>query len=582
MLNIILKYGIKEKKFTVRAAIYMLIGTIFSIFPYFFLYRMIDSLLNKGEISWNQAFSYIGGIFISLLLFGLLYTLGLKNSHIAAYNILKNIRTSLQQKLEKKPLGSIQELGTGNLKKMFVDDIDSMELLLAHALPEGIANSLVPILLYIAIFIVDLRLGLLSLITLPIGIWAMGTMFSVGTKYMNDYYMARVKMNNTIIEYINGMEVVKVFNKDMDSYKKYREDVINYRDFTLFWYGLCWTWMALYTVVLPALALFMLPVGAWMCMIGILSPSKLILALCLSFAVGVPLLKAMSFMGVIPQLAKKIESLEKMMDLKPLKQGDNAFAAKNFDIDFKSVSFAYKDTNVLQDINLHIKEGTMTALVGESGSGKSTLAKLLVHFYDVNEGSISIGGQDITSIDPKELNRQISYVAQEQFLFNTSLYENIKIGKPSASKEEVLEAARKAQCMEFLERLEKGIDTMAGDGGKSLSGGERQRICLARAILKDAPIIVLDEATAFIDPENEDKLNLAISEIIKNKTVIVIAHRLSSIQSAEQICVLSEGKITACATHDELIKDCSEYKALWDKSNEIKNWKVNTGGVEYA
>ena len=582
MLNIILKYGVKEKKFTVRAAIYMLIGTIFSIFPYFFLYRMIDSLLNKGEISWNQVFSYIGGIFISLLLFGTLYTLGLKNSHIAAYNILKNIRTSLQQKLEKKPLGSIQELGTGNLKKMFVDDIDSMELLLAHALPEGIANSLVPILLYIAIFIVDLRLGLLSLITLPIGIWAMGTMFSVGTKYMNDYYTARVKMNNTIIEYINGMEVVKVFNKDMDSYKKYREDVINYRDFTLFWYGLCWTWMALYTVVLPALALFMLPVGAWMCMIGILSPSKLILALCLSFAVGVPLLKAMSFMGVIPQLAKKIESLEKMMDLKPLKQGDNAFAAKNFDIDFKSVSFAYKDTNVLQDINLHIKEGTMTALVGESGSGKSTLAKLLVHFYDVNEGSISIGGQDITSIDPKELNRQISYVAQEQFLFNTSLYENIKIGKPSASKEEVLEAAKKAQCMEFLERLEKGIDTMAGDGGKSLSGGERQRICLARAILKDAPIIVLDEATAFIDPENEDKLNLAISEIIKNKTVIVIAHRLSSIQSAEQICVLSEGKITACATHDELIKDCSEYKALWDKSNETKNWGVNIGGREYA
>ena len=582
MLNIILKYGVKEKKFTVRAAIYMLIGTIFSIIPYFFLYRMIDSLLNKGEISWNQAFSYIGGIFISLLLFGFLYILGLKNSHIAAYNILKNIRTSLQQKLEKKPLGSIQELGTGNLKKMFVDDIDSMELLLAHALPEGIANSLVPILLYIAMFIVDLRLGLLSLITLPIGIWAMGTMFSVGTKYMNDYYTARVKMNNTIIEYINGMEVVKVFNKDMDSYKKYREDVINYRDFTLFWYGLCWTWMALYTVVLPALALFMLPVGAWMCMIGILSPSKLILALCLSFAVGVPLLKAMSFMGVIPQLAKKIESLEKMMDLKPLKQGDNAFAAKNFDIDFKSVSFAYKETKVLQDINLHIKEGTMTALVGESGSGKSTLAKLLVHFYDVNEGSISIGGQDITSIDPKELNRQISYVAQEQFLFNTSLYENIKIGKPSASKEEVLEAARKAQCMEFLERLEKGIDTMAGDGGKSLSGGERQRICLARAILKDAPIIVFDEATAFIDPENEDKLNLAISEIIKNKTVIVIAHRLSSIQSAEQICVLSEGKITACAAHEELIKDCTEYKTLWDKSSETKNWGVNIGGREYA
>ena len=465
---------------------------------------------------------------------------------------------------------------------MFVDDIDSLELLLAHALPEGIANVLVPILLYIAIFITDFRLGLLSLVTLPIGIWAMNVMFKVGTKYMNDYYMARVRMNNTIIEYINGMEVVKVFNKDMDSYKKYKEDVLNYRDFTLFWYKLCWTWMALYTVVLPGLALFMLPVGAWMQLNGMLSVSKLLLSLCLSFAVGLPLLKAMTFMSVIPQLAKKIESLEKMMDLKPLKQGENPFLSKNFDIDFQAVSFAYKESEVLHDINLHIKEGTMTALVGESGSGKSTLAKLLVHFYDVNEGRIMIGGQDITDIKYEELNRQISYVSQEQFLFNTSLYENIKIGKPSATEKEVLEAAKKAQCTDFLERFEKGIYTMAGEGGAALSGGERQRIALARAILKDAPIIVLDEATAFIDPENEDKLNLAIAEIIKNKTVIVIAHRLSSIKSAEQICVLSEGSITACGTHEELIKSCDKYLSLWNRSIDTENWGVSMGGMEYA
>lgn len=582
MLNTIFKYGVKEKKFTIRAVIYMISGTIFSILPYFVLYKIIDGLLSTQQLKMNTVLAYIAAIFICLTLFAHLYVLGLKNSHIAAYNILKNIRISLQHKLEKKPLGSIQELGTGNLKKMFVDDIDSLELLLAHALPEGIANVLVPILLYIAIFITDFRLGLLSLVTLPIGIWAMNVMFKVGTKYMNDYYMARVRMNNTIIEYINGMEVVKVFNKDMDSYKKYKEDVLNYRDFTLFWYKLCWTWMALYTVVLPGLALFMLPVGAWMQLNGMLSVSKLLLSLCLSFAVGLPLLKAMTFMSVIPQLAKKIESLEKMMDLKPLKQGENPFLSKNFDIDFQAVSFAYKESEVLHDINLHIKEGTMTAFVGESGSGKSTLAKLLVHFYDVNEGRIMIGGQDITDIKYEELNRQISYVSQEQFLFNTSLYENIKIGKPSATEKEVLEAAKKAQCTDFLERFEKGIYTMAGEGGAALSGGERQRIALARAILKDAPIIVLDEATAFIDPENEDKLNLAIAEIIKNKTVIVIAHRLSSIKSAEQICVLSEGSITACGTHEELIKSCDKYLSLWNRSIDTENWGVSMGGMEYA
>ena len=582
MLNTIFKYGVKEKEFTVRAVIFMISGTICSIFPYFVLYKIIDCLLSSGQLEMKTVLIYIAAIFICLTLFACLYVMGLKNSHIAAYNILKNIRISLQHKLEKKPLGSIQELGTGNLKKMFVDDIDSMELLLAHALPEGIANTLVPILLYIAIFIVDFRLGLLSLITLPVGIWAMNVMFKVGTKYMNDYYMARVRMNNTIIEYINGMEVVKVFNKDMDSYKKYKEDVLNYRDFTLFWYKLCWTWMALYTVVLPALALFMLPVGAWMHLKGILSVSRLLLSLCLSFAVGLPLLKAMTFMSVIPQISKKIENLEKMMDLKPLKEGENVFAAKNFDIDFKSVSFAYKETEVLHNINLHIKEGTMTAFVGESGSGKSTLARLLVHFYDVNKGSILIGGQDITDLKYEELNSRISYVSQEQFLFNTSLYENIKIGKPSATEKEVLEAAKKAQCMDFLERFEKGIHTMAGEGGASISGGERQRVALARAILKDAPIIVLDEATAFIDPENEDKLNLAIAEIIKNKTVIVIAHRLSSIKSAEQICVLSEGSIIARGTHEELIKSCDKYVSLWNRSNETESWGVGMGGMEYA
>lgn len=582
MLQTVFKYGNDEKKFTVRAVVYMLTAVIFSIVPYIFLYQIIDLLLKGIKPDVHYTVFRAAAIFFCMAMNACLYIKGLSNSHIAAFNILKNIRISLQHKLENKPLGMIQELGSGNLKKMFVDDIDSIELLLAHALPEGIANIAVPLLLYITIFIIDYRLGLLACVPLPIGIFAIGKMFGVGMGYMNEYYDVRVRMNNTIIEYINGMEVVKVFNKDTDSYKKYKDDILSYRDFTLFWYNLSWTWMALYTTVLPAAALFMLPAGALMIMGNIISGSQLLLALCVSFAVGPPLLKTMNFFGVIPQLSKKITSLEEMMNMNDLKLGENDFQGETFAVDFNNVCFAYKDKEVLHNINIHVKEKSMTALVGESGSGKSTLAKLLVHFYDVNSGSISIGGQNITDMTLEALNKQVSYVAQEQFLFNMSIYDNIKLGKPEASKEEILEAASKAQCMEFLERIDGGIYAMAGEGGKQLSGGERQRISLARAILKDAPVIVLDEATAFIDPENEDKLNTAISEIIKNKTVIVIAHRLSSIQNAGQICVISSGNIIASGTHKELLNDCIEYQKLWLRSDAAKDWGINIKGGEYA
>ena len=267
-----------------------------------------------------------------------------------------------------------------------------------------------------------------------------------------------------------------------------------------------------------------------------------------------------------------------MMSAPPLKHGAKAFAGKNHNISFENIHFSYKEDEVLHGVSLQIKEGTMTALVGESGSGKSTLAKLLVHYYDTQSGTIKIGGQDICDMTIEALNQEISYVSQEQFLFNTSLYENIKIGKPDASKEEVLEAARKAQCEEFIARLPEGIETRAGDGGKQLSGGERQRIALARAILKDAPIIVLDEATAFVDPENEEKMNAAIGEIIKNKTVIVIAHRLSSIVHADNICVLKKGAIAAVGTHEELMLGSEEYQKLWNASAESAAWKIKVKG----
>lgn len=564
----------KYKKYTVWAAILMSLGIVANVIPYFFLYQIISPLTKGEQIDLKFILIRVAAVVVCELVYSFAYVQGLTFSHVSAYNTLKNLRVSLQGKLEKQPLGNIQNLGTGRIKKIFTDDIDQIELLLAHAIPEGIANIFIPLLIIVLMFVINWRLGLLSLVPLVIGLFAMGMMMKSGLEKMNDYYESAARMNNTIVEYVNGMEVVKVFNKDGDSYKRFGEVVRSYRDFTIAWYKVCWPWMAVYSSIIPCLALLMLPFGSAMVLAGTVTLDKLILVICMSFAVGPSLLKALNFAGKFPQLDYKISELEKLMEHPPLKEGTSEFKGAGKDISFENVRFGYEDEEVLHGVSLEMKQGTTTALVGESGSGKSTLAKLLVHYYDLDEGSIKIGGQDITDMSLKALNEQVAFVSQEQFLFNTSLYENILIGKPDATREEVLEAAHRAQCDEFLERLPKGIETLAGDGGKQLSGGERQRISLARAILKNAPVIVLDEATAFMDPENEEKLNKAIDEIVKDKTVLVIAHRLSTVKNADKICVMKAGECIAADTHDNLLLSCPEYKKFWDASVSASTWKI--------
>lgn len=562
------------KKYTIWAVIMMTLGIVANVIPYFFLYQIIVPLTRGEHIDAAFILTRVVAITVCEIIFSLSYVQGLTFSHISAYNTLKNLRVSLQGKLEKQPLGNIQELGTGRIKKVFTDDIDQVELLLAHAIPEGIANIAIPVIIIVLMFIFDWRLGLLSLVPLVVGMFAMGMMMKSGFEKMNAYYESATKMNNTIIEYVNGMEVVKVFNKDGESYKRFGDMVKNYRDFTIDWYRVCWPWMAIYSSVLPCLVLLMLPFGSMMVLGGAITLDRMVLVFCMSFAVGPSVLKALNFAGKFPQLDYKIAELEKMMEHPPLKEGTSGFKGNDLNVEFKDIHFGYEDTEVLHGVNLSLKQGTTTALVGESGSGKSTLAKLLVHYYDLDSGSITIGGQDITDMSLEALNDQVAFVSQEQFLFNTSLYENILIGKPVATREEVLDAAKRAQCNEFLDRFPDGIETQAGDGGKQLSGGERQRISLARAILKDAPIIVLDEATAFMDPENEEKMNAALDEIVKDKTVLVIAHRLSTIKNADKICVMKEGKCIASDTHDKLLEDCTEYRKLWDASVSASTWKV--------
>ena len=588
MLNKVFEYAGSHKKTIHLASFIMLLSVIMGVVPFLFAYQIINPLILGQNLEFTRLVILLAGILICLVLQALLGGLGLNMSHKAAYNTLFGLRTSLQKKMENLPLGAIEEKGTGAIKKMFVDDIGSLEVLLAHSLPEGIANLIVPVMVYIAMFFVDWRLALMSLASIPLSIVAMMIMYSAGMKKMGPYYMASGKMNNTIIEYVNGMEVVKVFNKQTESYQRFSKDVGDYRDYALAWYKTAWPWMALYSALLPCTIILTLPLGGYFAYMGYVSLSDLILVLCLSLSIGLPLLKALGFLPTMPQLNYKISALEDALNIEPLKQGENRFKGIDHTISYDNVTFGYQLSkmgengqpetyikNVIHNVSFTAKVGEKTAIVGESGSGKSTLAKLLIHYYDVLEGSISIGGQNLQDMSLKALNKEISYVSQDQYLFNTSLLENIRIGNLSATDEEVIEAAKKAQCMEFLDKLPNGIYSLAGEAGKMLSGGERQRISLARAILKNAPIVVLDEATAYADPENEEKMEAAIRELVKGKTLIVIAHKLPAIVDADQILVMNHGRLVANGKHNDLLESSADYRKLWDATLFSKDWKIS-------
>ena len=561
-------------RYTYAALAAMFTGLIASAVPFFVVYRIIKPLLNGEKLSAGYFVTQIAIIFVCELAYAIFYVLGLKYSHISAYNTLKNIRLSLQSKLERQPLGTIHDMGNGKIKKLFTDDIDQVELLLAHAIPEGISNLAMALIAIVCMFITDWKLALLSLCSLPLGLFAMGMMFRTGMKRMNDYYAASAKMNATIIEYVNGMEVVKVFGRDGESYRRYEKDVTDYRDFTLAWYKACWGWIALYSAILPCVALVMLPVGTLFVINGVSSLANLVLVFCLSLSIGVPLLKALNFAGKFPQLNYKIDEIEKAMDSVPLKAIDNPFIGNSHIVKFEDVRFAYKEKEVLHGVSLELQEGTMTALVGESGSGKSTLAKLLVHYYDLNGGRITLGGQDITDMSIEALNDNISYVSKEQFLFNTSLYENILIGKPDATREEGIEAAKKARCYDFIMELPDGFETVIGEGGASLSGGQAQRLSIARCILKDSPIVILDEATASVDADNESYIQQAISELCKGKTLLVIAHRLNTIAHADNIMVIKDGEIAETGNHQSLMDIGGIYHSMVTKRAVGTGWKI--------
>ena len=577
----ICSYAKEHRKKTYLAIFLIFFSALSGIIPYLLTYDLMIRFIEANTVTLNYLFITSAGICIALLLQSFLFYKGLTASHQAAYDTLMELRTKFAEKLSRLPMGDIKARGVGSYKKNFVDDIESTETLLAHMIPEGIPFVIAPVIVYIVLFSLDWRLGFLSLASVFVGMIPIFIMMRSSLKKMGHYYDSARKMNATIVEYIAGMEVIKIFNRTSSSYENYVMSIENYKKYTLDWFKESWTYMAVYSSILPCTILFLLPVGTIFYINGTLTFPVLAFSLLLTMGLGQPLLRLVEFIPTIPVLKHKIEQLEKTFSGQELIALNKNIKPAHYNVEFRNVTFGYEAQTVIRNISFTAKANNVTAIVGASGSGKSTLAKLLVHFWDVKAGEIMIGGVNIQDFSLEELMDIVSYVSQDIFLFNTTVMENIRIGRPGATDEEVIACAKAAMCHDFITELDRGYETLAGEDGNKFSGGEKQRLSIARAILKNAPIIVLDEATAFTDPENEDKIQAALNKLIIGKTVIVIAHRLSTIADANNIIVLDKGALISEGTHSQLMKYSEIYQHLWNSHMETVHWgiKVKEGST---
>lgn len=499
-------------------------------------------------------------------------------AHISAYTILEGIRLKIADRLMKAPLGEVMGRRIGYLKNIIMDKVEDLEPPLAHMIPELTSNLLLPVAIFIWMLVIDWRMGLAVLIA---PVLAMIPMFFLMRNYNSQYaaYMeANNHVNSIIIEYVEGIEVVKAFNQSTSSYEKFVNAVQSFKEFTLAWFKSTWKSMNLMMAIMPTTLLGVLPVGLLLVQNGSISPAELAMGIILSLSIVGPLMKATTFINEAKSMEYAVEAANELLNLPVLPDSGKIVSIPHNDIALKHVTFSYdgsEQNEVLHDVNLELPEGSFTALVGPSGGGKSTIARLIARFWDVTGGNITIGGKNIKELSIRQLSELVSFVTQDNFLFNCSLKENIRLGNPNATDEEVYAAAKAACCDEFIVRLDKGYDTPAGDAGKRLSGGEKQRIAIARAILKNAPIVILDEATAFTDPQNEDKIQKSIMALSKGKTLLVLAHRLSTIQNADQIVVLKKGRIVDCGKQKELLKRCPLYADMWKAHIGAKNWSVS-------
>ena len=555
-----------EQRGKIKTAVALaVIGELFAMLPYVSCVLLAkDVFYNNMEMKRTVLLTLlaIAGVCVRTLL----CWMSTSRSHRVAFEILCNIRIAISEKMSRVPLGYMIETPIGSLKAKVVENTGKLEDFVAHLIPELPSKLTGPIACIVLIFCLDWRMGLASLITVPLGgIFAMGMMRGYSEK-IQTYLKAGADMNSSLVEYVNGIKVIKAFGNEGASYAKFTDSINFYFRSTMKWFKQSWFWMAMVNAIFASSLLGTLPVGAYLYFQGQIQMEILILCLVLPLAFIMPLYSLAMGMELFVMMEPNWTQIKEFLNIEEQTRPEKNVNLSDEGFKFDEVSFSYDEgKNVLSDISLETHRGKMLAIVGPSGSGKSTIAKLMAGFWDPDKGSVNFGGQSLKNIPFSQLMQEISYVAQDNFLFDKTIMENIRMGKPDAKDEEIIEAAKAAQCHDFIMQLDGGYQTMAGDAGDKLSGGERQRITIARAMLKNSKVVILDEATAYTDPENESHIQTAINNLVKEKTLVVVAHRLSTIKNADEIIVLNEGKITARGRHEELCESSELYKSMWEK-----------------
>ena len=547
-----------------------IIGVAFSLAPYFVVIGVVQGLMD-GVKDFSFYLSHcliMAALWLGRVLF---HALSTTTSHKATFAVLGEIRKRCMEKLTRMPLGAVLDQSSGALKNTLIERIDSIETTLAHIVPEFTANLLIPIIILIYIFTVDWRMGLASLATVPLGMFCYVFMMAGSAKFYQRTVTATKALNDTAVEYIGGIQVIKVFGKTKSSYERFVHDAYEAAHSFIDWMRASIIPFTFAMVLMPATMVSVLPIGGLLVKNGSLSAQDFVTVIILSVGVITPIITMMSYSDDFRTMGTIFGEVRAILDAPEMSRPAEGEVPERNDLELKDVRFAYQEKEVLHGVSMAIPEGSFVALVGPSGSGKSTIARLIASLWDVSDGSISLGGTDIRQIPQEAYADKIAFVSQDNYLFNMSVRENIRIGRPSATDAEVEEAARQSGCHDFILGLEKGYDTMVGSSGGHLSGGERQRISIARAMLKAAPIVILDEATAYTDPENEAVIQRSVSKLTEGKTLIVIAHRLSTVMDADKIYVIQDGQIDDAGTHKELLGRHGLYEKMWNAHMEVKD-----------
>lgn len=553
------------------SVIIAVIGVFCSVVPYFALAKITHNIAISNtdlEFYIRPILLILGGL-IGSVIFHEISTL---ISHNLAFRIIEDERKKLVRKINKLSMGEIEKRSSGEWTQFMVETLNKIEQPIAHVIPEVIANLIIPIALVVIIFIMDWRIGIANLITLPLGVLFSILMMGGYEEKSRNYQEAAKNMNTTAVEYIRGIQVIKAFNKSASSYGKFVDAVNSNRDSMLNWYLSVCFYMTAAMEVLPSTLLFVLPTSLYLYMNGSIEVGNLIMCVLLSYACYKPLIKAMSHMDTMANVRVVIDEIKNVMELPELERGNGEEKIRSYDINFENVCFAYNDKKkVFDNLSFSAKENKLTAIVGYSGGGKSTIAKLIAGYWNINKGKISVGNVNLKDVSLEKNMELVTYVSQENYLFRKSIIDNMRMANQNASIEEIKDACKKASCHDFIMSLPNGYETIIGESGSNLSGGERQRLTIARALLKDSPIVLLDEATAYSDPDNEAEIQKSIDALVENKTVIMIAHRLSTIIGADKIIVLNNGEIEAEGTHKELLGKSETYAKMWKSHISLSN-----------